>query len=78
MRKRDLFRDMKQLVSDLKTQDHSTVIRSEEKQVGIGKGRPVLKKESVFRAKVGITADDLPQRQHPRNRLRGRLPGEDK
>ncbi|NJP39275.1 hypothetical protein [Alkalicoccus luteus] len=77
MRKRDLFRDMKQLVSDLKTQDRSTVIRSEEKQVGLGKGRPVLKKESIFRAKVGITDDDVPRQQPPRNRLRGRPPGEE-
>jgi hypothetical protein len=52
--KRDFFRDMKQLISDLKKQDESTVMRSEEKEINLGGKRPVLKKETVFRARAGI------------------------
>ncbi|TVP82095.1 MAG: hypothetical protein EA344_12095 [Alkalicoccus sp.] len=54
MNKRDFFRDMKQLLTDLKKQDESTVIRSEEKEINLGGKRPVLKKETVFRARAGI------------------------
>jgi hypothetical protein len=70
MNKHDFFRDMKQLLTDLKKQDESTVIRSEEKEINLGGKRPVLKKETFFRARTGIPGSDGEEgKKAPENRL---------
>ncbi|PYZ94636.1 hypothetical protein CR194_03655 [Salipaludibacillus keqinensis] len=55
MNKKDLFKDVKRLLKDLKTQDRSTVARSEESQTKSGLS---VKKDYVIRGKVGLPGNE--------------------
>ncbi|MFC5712621.1 hypothetical protein ACFPU1_07495 [Thalassorhabdus alkalitolerans] len=62
MKKKDFFKDLKQIIRDLENQDQSIVGRTEEKKLGRGKRGPTLRSEYVLRAKVGIQ-DEQNKRQ---------------
>ncbi len=51
LNKKDILKDMKQLINDFGNQDHTTVGRTEEKKTESGTS---LKTEYVLRGKVGI------------------------
>ncbi|WP_093046998.1 hypothetical protein [Salipaludibacillus aurantiacus] len=55
MKKKDLLKDIKRLLSDLETQDRSTVIRSEESRTK--SGFPI-KTDYALRGRTGLTNKD--------------------
>jgi hypothetical protein len=76
MKKRDIFNDLKRLITDLEKQEESTVARVEEKEVNIGGKKEILKTETVFRARTGLPGSSGKQEkrvetnENPRNRLK--------